>query len=178
MKKPLKSATLALLLLAVPVAIGVVAWARTANVNTCLQSSNGMRTPGAASASQTAESSFVTENAAAMDKMMTAMAVRASGDVDADFVAMMIPHHQGAIDMAQTVLHYGKNEQIRRLAQEIIVTQQEEIAAMRLALVQPLPPSIPAPTQPQSSLSPVSRPTRASPQRRSLSIVLPGAQTP
>ena len=77
---------------------------------------------------------------------MTAMTVRPSGDVDADFVAMMIPHHQGAIDMAQAVLRHGRNEQIRRLAQEIIVTQQEEIAAMRLALGQPLPPSSPAPT--------------------------------
>ena len=81
-----------------------------------------------------------------MDKMMTAMTVRPTGDVDADFIAMMIPHHQGAIDMAQAVLRHGRNEQIRRLAQEIIVTQQEEIAAMRLALGQPLPPSSPAPT--------------------------------
>jgi len=77
---------------------------------------------------------------------MTAMTVRPTGDVDADFIAMMIPHHQGAIDMAQAVLRHGRNEQIRRLAQEIIVTQQEEIAAMRLALGQPLPPSSPAPT--------------------------------
>ena len=53
---------------------------------------------------------------------------------------MMIPHHQGAIDMAQAELRYGKNEQLRRIAQEIIVEQQQEIAAMRLALGQPLPP--------------------------------------
>jgi hypothetical protein len=59
---------------------------------------------------------------------------------------MMVPHHQGAIDMAKAVLRYGKNEQLRRLAQEIIVTQQQEIAAMRLALGQPLPPSVPSPT--------------------------------
>jgi len=92
------------------------------------------------------ETPFLAENAAAMDKMMADMAARPTGDVDADFVAMMIPHHQGAIDMALAVLRHGKNEQIRRLAQEIIVTQQQEIAAMRLALGQPLPPSIPAPT--------------------------------
>lgn len=79
---------------------------------------------------------------------MADMDVEPTGDVDADFVAMMVPHHQGAIDMALAVLRYGKNEQIRRLAQEIIVTQQQEIAAMRLALGQPLPPSTPAPTQP------------------------------
>ena len=70
------------------------------------------------------------------------MAVKPTGDVDRDFVAMMIPHHQGAIDMAQADLRYGQNEQLRRIAQEIIVTQQQEIAAMRLALGEPLPPSV------------------------------------
>jgi uncharacterized protein (DUF305 family) len=61
---------------------------------------------------------------------------------------MMVPHHQGAIDMAIAVLRYGRNAQIRRLAQEIIVTQQQEVAAMRLAVGESLPPSIPSPTQP------------------------------
>jgi len=75
------------------------------------------------------------------------MAVKPTGDVDADFVAMMVPHHQGAIDMAIAVLRHGRNAQIRRLAQEIIVTQQQEIAAMRLAVGQPLPPSVPSPSQ-------------------------------
>ena len=59
----------------------------------------------------------------------------------------MTPHHQGAIEMAQAELRYGHNEQLRRMAQEIIVTQQQEIAAMRLALGQPLPPSVPSPDQ-------------------------------
>ena len=95
-----------------------------------------------------AEAPFLAENDAAMKKMMNDMTVAPTGDVDADFVAMMVPHHQGAIDMAVAVLRYGRNPQIRRLAQEIIVTQQQEIAAMRLALGQPLPPSLPSPTQP------------------------------
>ena len=95
----------------------------------------------------TAEASFLTENEAAMKKMMTNMAVNPTGDVDADFVAMMVPHHQGAIDIAVAVLRHGRNPQIRRLAQEIIVTQQQEIAAMRLAVGQPLPPSQPSPVQ-------------------------------
>ncbi|MBB3442388.1 hypothetical protein FHT93_002242 [Rhizobium sp. BK379] len=82
-----------------------------------------------------------------MAKMMNDMAVRPTGDVNRDFVEMMIPHHQGAIDMAQTYLRYGSNEQLKRIAQEIIVDQQQEIAAMRLALGDPLPPSDPAPTQ-------------------------------
>jgi uncharacterized protein (DUF305 family) len=95
-----------------------------------------------------ADAPFLAEIDAAMKKMMNDMAVIPTGDVDADFVAMMVPHHQGAIDMAVAVLRYGRDPQIRRLAQEIIVTQQQEIAAMRLALGQPLPPSMPAPTQP------------------------------
>jgi uncharacterized protein (DUF305 family) len=80
---------------------------------------------------------FLAENEAAMSKMMAAMAIKASGDVDKDFVASMIPHHQGAIEMAQAELRHGRNEQLRRIAQEIIVDQTQEIAAMRLALGQP-----------------------------------------
>jgi hypothetical protein len=74
-----------------------------------------------------------------MRKMMIDMRIRPSGDVDKDFVSMMAPHHQGAIAMARAELRYGNNETLRRLAQEIIITQQEEIAAMRIALGQPLP---------------------------------------
>lgn len=97
------------------------------------------------------EAPFLTENAAAMDRMMADMDVKPSGDIDADFTAMMIPHHQGAIDMAVAYLRYGTNPQLRRLAQEIVVEQQQEIAAMRLALGQKLPPSVPAPTQPDAA---------------------------
>ena len=93
------------------------------------------------------EAPFLAENTAAMDKMMAGMEIAATGDVDADFTAMMIPHHQGAIDMAVAELRHGTNERLRRIAQEIIIDQQGEIAAMRLALGQPLPPSTPAPTQ-------------------------------
>jgi hypothetical protein len=97
------------------------------------------------------EAPFLAENNAAMDKMMADMAVKPTGDVDVDFAAMMIPHHQGAIDMALAQLRYGKNEQLRRIAQEIIVEQQQEIIAMRLALGQTLPPSAPAQTQATAS---------------------------
>jgi Domain of unknown function (DUF305) len=91
------------------------------------------------------EGPFLAENEAAMTKMMAAMTVKPSGDVDGDFVAMMTPHHQGAIDMAQAFLRYGSNEQLRRIAQEIIVEQQQEIAAMRLALEESLSPSAASP---------------------------------
>jgi len=62
------------------------------------------------------EAPFLAENEAAMNTMMAAMTIKPSGDVDTDFVAMMVPHHQGAIDMAQAELRYGRNEQLRRLA--------------------------------------------------------------
>ena len=92
------------------------------------------------------EAPFLAENEAAMTKMMAAMQIKPSGDVDRDFVAMMAPHHRGAIDIARAILRHGHNEQLRRLAQEIIVTQQQEISAMRLAVGEPLPPSVPSPT--------------------------------
>lgn len=94
------------------------------------------------------ESAFLAENDTAMNKMMADMAAKPSGDIDRDFVAMMTPHHQGAIDMAVIELRYGKNEQLRRIAQEIIVDQQQEIDAMRLAIGEPVTASAPAPTQP------------------------------
>ena len=59
-----------------------------------------------------------------------------SGEADHDFVKMMIPHHQGAIDMAKAVLLHGKDPQMRRLAQEIITDQQSEIQLMQLWLKQ------------------------------------------
>ncbi|WP_420139117.1 DUF305 domain-containing protein [Sphingomonas sp.] len=93
------------------------------------------------------EQPFLVATTAAMDRMMAAMQIKPSGDVDRDFEAMMTPHHQGAIDMAVAELKYGRNEQLKRIAQEIIVDQQQEIAAMQLALGKPLPPSAPAPTQ-------------------------------
>jgi uncharacterized protein (DUF305 family) len=80
------------------------------------------------------EGAFLAENQAAMSKMMAAMAAKPSGDVDKDFVATMVPHHQGAIEMAQAELRHGRNEQLRRIAQEIIVDQTQEIAAMKLAI--------------------------------------------
>lgn len=57
-----------------------------------------------------------------------------TGDPDHDFAAMMIPHHQGAIDMAKAELLYGKDPVLRRLAQEIIVTQTSEITVMQREL--------------------------------------------
>src|SRR5438552_5224025 len=100
------------------------------------------------------ENPFLTENASAMKKMMADMTIKPSGDVDRDFVAMMVPHHQGAVDMAKAELEYGHNEQLRQLAREIVVTQQQEIATMRLAVGERPPSSVAPPRQPGSAPAP------------------------
>lgn len=60
--------------------------------------------------------------------------VRCSGNADADFASLMIAHHQGAIEMSKVELQFGTNPRLRRLAQEIIVTQQSEIEVMETAI--------------------------------------------
>jgi uncharacterized protein (DUF305 family) len=67
---------------------------------------------------------------AANDKMMKGMDVKLSGNADQDFVASMIPHHQGAIDMAKIELQHGTDPELRHLAQDIIAAQEKEIAGM------------------------------------------------
>ena len=64
-------------------------------------------------------------------KMMKDMDITYSGNPDADFVRGMIPHHQGAIDMAKVQLQHGKNAQMRRMAAGIIKDQEREIAQMQ-----------------------------------------------
>jgi uncharacterized protein (DUF305 family) len=91
------------------------------------------------------EAAFLSENQSAMNKMMADMAIKPTGDVDRDFVAMMVPHHQGAIDMALAELRYGHNQQLRSLAQEIVSNQQQEIVAMRRAIGEPSSAAAPAP---------------------------------
>ncbi len=93
----------------------------------------------AAASDADAERAFLTACDAAMAAMHAGMAIRPSGDVDADFAAMMIPLHRGAIDMAAQELRYGRNEQLRRIAQEIVVDQQQEIVAMSAAVGRPPP---------------------------------------
>jgi uncharacterized protein (DUF305 family) len=75
-----------------------------------------------------------------MDKMHAAMtSIQPSGDTDVDFVRLMLPHHQAAIDMARTELVRGTNPQIRRLAEEIVAGQQSEMELMQLWLKQRQP---------------------------------------
>ena len=90
---------------------------------------------GTPSAGTTAES-FTSLMMQAMERMHRDMGIVPSGDPDRDFAAMMIPHHQGAVDMAKVELKFGKNPVLRRLAQGIIVEQLQEIEVMQTELRQ------------------------------------------
>jgi uncharacterized protein (DUF305 family) len=69
--------------------------------------------------------------AASMKTMMNGMNVKPTGKPDADFARMMIPHHQGAIDMAKVELQYGTDPELRQLATDIVAAQDKEIAQMK-----------------------------------------------
>jgi uncharacterized protein (DUF305 family) len=86
--------------------------------------------------------SFMHSMEESMNRMDSGMkSAPMNGDIDHDFATMMMPHHQGAIDMAKAELSYGKDPVMRRLAEEIIVDQQSEIQAMRLWLSKQTPVS-------------------------------------
>jgi uncharacterized protein (DUF305 family) len=65
------------------------------------------------------------------DRMHKDMMVAPTGDADADFVRNMLPHHQGAVDMAKVELEHGRDPELRRLAQAIVDAQEKEIRFMR-----------------------------------------------
>jgi uncharacterized protein (DUF305 family) len=80
------------------------------------------------------EWAFLSANAAVVREMTADMAIKPTGNVDRDFIAMTIAQHQGAVDMAKAELEYGHDEEIRRLAQEIVTERQHQIRVMQGAI--------------------------------------------
>ena len=94
-----------------------------------------------ASAAPGTDTPAAAANKAAMQRMMTAMDAPATGNADHDFVIGMLPHHQGAIDMARVELRYGHDPALRKLARDIIASQAKEETFMQRWLAQhPAPP--------------------------------------
>lgn len=114
--------------------------------------------PSAAPAAHSAPAGAVPANSneankQAMEKMHMAMMVEPTGDADVDFVRGMIPHHQGAIDMARIQLEFGDDPDLHRMAEEIIKAQESEIATMQDWLQKNAPDAAAADAAKMESLS-------------------------
>ena len=109
------------------VGLAGIAWAQKADTmdhSKMDHSKMGMPMPADAAASSKAYKET-------MEKMHNDMTMSYTGDSDKDFVTGMVPHHQGAVEMAKIELQYGKDPELKKLATNIIKSQDEEIAFMK-----------------------------------------------
>ncbi|WGD50225.1 DUF305 domain-containing protein [Bradyrhizobium sp. CB1650] len=90
--------------------------------------------PEVRTARDTDEQQFLFDSDLAMSNMNRSMLMTPTGDIDRDFVNVMVPHHQGAIDMARAEIRYGHNDELRQLAQRIVGQQEREISVLQHAL--------------------------------------------
>ena len=111
-----------------PLIIATVAWIGSACLALADPMQMDMDPSKTAQSPEAASSTMAFEKA--NQKMHENMMMSFTGDADIDFVRGMIPHHQGAIEMAKVQLQYGKDPEIRKLAEDIIRSQEAEIAAM------------------------------------------------
>ncbi|WP_187435854.1 DUF305 domain-containing protein [Bradyrhizobium hipponense] len=80
------------------------------------------------------EQQFLLDIDLAMSNMNRSMLMTSTDDIDRDFVNVMVPHHQGAIDMARPEIKWGRNDELRQLARRMVSQQEEEISSLRHAL--------------------------------------------